>query len=280
MKLIKQGKVRDIYNMDDSHLLLVASDRLSAYDVIFPDPFPGKGAVLTELSRWWLDRVQSVVPTHWSPANDDLLKNLSETEWLEIEPQYRGDLAHRAMVVDKCSVIPFECIVRGYAFGSYLKDHPGVKPMTPFTTPLFTPTTKAETGHDEAVSFETMCEAIGSAADHLRDQSIELFRFAAEICLQAGIVLVDTKFEFGRDRNGEIRLIDECFTPDSSRFILKDDFDRGKYDSYDKQIVRDYVDQLGWDRKPPAPSLPPEVIEKTIERYQSIRARITGVLVA
>lgn len=277
MRLINQGKVRDVYLFDEEHLLILATDRLSAYDVVFPDPIPGKGIVLTALTRWWLAQTRHIVPSHWSGDDQAALEALSQQDWLDIDPRYRHDLAHRAMIVDRCTVIPYECVVRGYAFGSYLKSHPDVKPMTPFESPLFTPSTKATEGHDETISFDQMKEALGDTADTLRDLSVSLFRFAAEVCDRAGIVLVDTKFEFGRDRQGQLRLIDECFTPDSSRFILKSDVERGVYDSFDKQIIRDYVDQLGWGHTPPAPNLPPDIIERTIGRYRAIQERITGV---
>lgn len=280
MKLIKQGKVRDIYTWDDAHLLIVASDRLSAYDVVFPDPIPGKGVVLTDLTRWWLKQTNAIVPSHWTDDDRAKLEGLSHEKLESIPSENRADLAQRGMIVERCEVIPFECVVRGYAFGSYLKANPGMKSMTFFETPLFTPSTKAAEGHDETVPFETMKQALGDTADTLKRLSVALFRFATDVCAKAGIVLVDTKFEFGRDRNGQIRLIDECFTPDSSRFILQEDMDRGVFDSFDKQIVRDYVDQIGWDRKPPAPRLPPDIIEKTIARYRTIQERITGVHVS
>lgn len=277
MKLIKQGKVRDIYEVDQERLLLLATDRLSAYDVIFPDPFPGKGVVLTALSRWWLDRAQAIVPTHHTVDDRAYIQQISNADWLEIDPRYRKDLAERAMIVERCEVIPFECVVRGFAFGSYLKDHPGVKPMSRFKSPLFTPSTKAAQGHDMPVTFGAMRETLGAEADTLHDLAVELFRMGEKICLEAGIVLVDTKFEFGHAKDGTIKLIDECFTPDSSRFILKEDFDNGRFNSYDKQVVRDYVDHLGWNRQPPAPSLPSAIIDQTLGRYRAIRDRLTGV---
>ena len=276
MKLIKQGKVRDLYSLSDRQLLFVASDRLSAYDVVFPDPVPGKGVVLTALTRWWLEQAKGLVPSHWAGNDQEQMRELV----IAHPGTLPSDLPERAMIVERCEVIPFECVVRGFAFGSYLKTHPEVKPMTSFETPLFTPSTKAEKGHDETVSFEAMRQALGETADTLKELSIRLFRFASGICAKAGIVLVDTKFEFGRDRGGTIRLIDECFTPDSSRFILKEDVERGVYDSFDKQIVRDYVDRIGWDRRPPAPRLPPDIVEKTIARYRAIQQRITGVRVS
>lgn len=276
VRLVKQGKVRDVYQVDEHRLMILASDRLSAYDVVFPDPVSGKGVVLTALTRWWLARTRDMMPSHWAGGDQEELRAWAESG----SNEFPRDLAERAMIVERCEVIPFECVVRGYAFGSYLKTHPDVKPMTLFETPLFTPSTKAEEGHDEAVPFETMRQALGHTAETLKEASIRLFRFASDICAEAGIVLVDTKFEFGRDRAGAIKLIDECFTPDSSRFILKEDVERGVYDSFDKQIVRDYVDRIGWDRRPPAPRLPPDIVEKTIARYRAIQERITGVRVS
>ncbi len=270
MELIHQGKVRDLYRLDDQRLLIVATDRLSAYDVVFPDPIPGKGIVLTALTRWWLNRIEAIVPSHGAPDLDAELASLSVSKW--------PDLADRGMVVECCQVIPYECVVRGYAFGSYLKDHPDVAPMTRFETPVFTPSTKASKGHDEPVSFEAMRADIGEVADALRALSLSLFNFATEVCSRAGITLVDTKFEFGYGQDGQIKLVDECFTPDSSRFILATDVEQGIYDSFDKQIIRDYVDQIGWDRRPPAPRLPPEIISKTLERYRSIQQRIMETL--
>lgn len=266
MERIHQGKVRDVYRLSDAQLLIVATDRLSAYDVVFPDAIPGKGTVLTALTRWWLQRIEHIVPSHWSPANDLALSGLSVPEW--------PDLAGRSMVVEQCRVIPYECVVRGYAFGSYLKDHPDVAPMTPFETPRFTPSTKATEGHDLPVSVEQLRGDLGTVADTLQSLSLSLFSYAADLCQRAGIVLVDTKFEFGYGQDGQIKLVDECFTPDSSRFILASDVERGVYDSFDKQIVRDYVDHIGWDRTPPAPHLPPEIISKTLDRYRSIQQRI------
>jgi phosphoribosylaminoimidazole-succinocarboxamide synthase len=268
LELLNKGKVRDVYRLDEDHLLILATDRLSAYDVVFPDAIPGKGVVLTALTRWWLRRLDAIVPVHWDPASDAALAGLTLPEW--------PDAPQRAMMVERCQVVPFECVVRGFAFGSYLKAHPEVPPMTPFAAPLFTPSTKAETGHDEPVTFAHMQAALGETADQLKAYSLALFQFASQICRQAGIVLVDTKFEFGRARDGRIKLIDECFTPDSSRFILQTDFDRGVFDAYDKQIVRDYVDRIGWDRTPPAPRLPPDIIDQTLARYRLIQQRITG----
>lgn len=276
MHLVSQGKVRDVFLLDEDHLLILATDRLSAYDVVFPDPIPGKGVVLTALTRWWQSKVDGIVPTHWAADDTTALEKLASEKPAAIDARYHADLPERSMIVERCEVIPFECVVRGYAFGSYVKAHPDVKPMTRFEVPLFTPSTKATEGHDETVEFEVMRNALGDVADTLRDISIQLFQFASAICERAGIVLVDTKFEFGHDRTGQLRLVDECFTPDSSRFILKDDVDRGVFDSFDKQIVRDYVDGIGWDRKPPAPNLPQDIIDRTIERYRTIQERITG----
>lgn len=273
LNLIKQGKVRDVYALDNEHLLIVASDRLSAYDVIFPNPIPGKGVVLTGLTRWWLNRTGTIIPSHWSGNDREKLEMITSSAAGALP----DDLVERGMIVERCEVIPFECVVRGYAYGSYLKSHPETAPMTRLDPPLFTPSTKAEEGHDETVAFEVMREALGETADVLRAYSLKLYQFASTICDQAGIVLVDTKFEFGRDRNGGIKLVDECFTPDSSRFMMREDVERGVYESFDKQVVRDYVDRIGWDRKPPAPSLPPDIVEKTIGRYRTIQERIMGV---
>lgn len=276
MKLLHQGKVRDVYALDSERLLIVATDRLSAYDVIFPDPIPGKGAILTALTRWWLPQLQDIVATHWSGDEQAECLALAADPDTPLDPAYRADLPQRAMIVERCKVVPFECVVRGFAFGSYLKSHPDVAPMTRFEVPLFTPSTKATEGHDETIPFEEMQAALGPLAVELRDKAIALFQFAAARCAAAGIVLVDTKFEFGHNADGALRLVDECFTPDSSRFILQADVERGVYDSFDKQIVRDYVDRIGWDRTPPAPELPPDIIAKTRARYITIQERLTG----
>lgn len=280
MELLHQGKVRDVYALDAGRLLIVATDRLSAYDVVFPDPIPGKGRVLTALTRWWLPQVADIVPTHWAGDDATELASLAEQSSSPLDPAYRADLPARAMIVERCEVIPYECVVRGYAYGSYLKDHPGTPPMTPFDPPLFTPATKAKEGHDENIQFEAMQDALGPLADTLREKALALFQFAAARCAAAGIVLVDTKFEFGHNAQGTLCIVDECFTPDSSRFILQADVARGVYDSFDKQIVRDYVDQIGWDHTPPAPRLPADIIAKTVERYTTIQQRITGATTA
>ena len=276
MKLLHQGKVRDVYELDAQRLLIVATDRLSAYDVIFPDPIPGKGVILTALTRWWLPQLTDIVATHWDGGGDAECRVLAADPDTPLDPVYRADLPQRAMIVERCQVVPFECVVRGYAYGSYLKSHPDVAPMTPFDPPLFTPSTKATEGHDETIPFEQMQAALGPLADELRDKALALFQFAAARCAAAGIVLVDTKFEFGHAADGTLRLVDECFTPDSSRFILQADVERGVYDSFDKQIVRDYVDRVGWDHTPPAPQLPPDIIAKPRERYATIQQRLTG----
>lgn len=272
MKKIKSGKVRDIYRFDDHHLLLLATDRLSAYDVVFSDLFPGKGVILTALTKWWLREVSSLMPVHWD--FQDRAGKISPANLKEVPEIYRRDFADRSMVVKRCQVLPFECIVRGHAYGSYLKEHPEVAPMTAFEEPLFTPTTKEEKGHDQQISFEEMKKQIGALALDLREKSLALYQKGRETCQKAGLVLVDTKFEFGLDEGGEVMLIDEIFTPDSSRFFLKDDVDLGEYSSYDKQVIRNYVDETGWDHNPPAPEVPPDIIRETLKRYQTILERI------
>ncbi len=262
MELLHRGKVRDLYAVDADLLLILATDRLSAYDVIFPDPIPGKGVILTALTKWWLQRMGDVAPSHWIPDDVALRAACALPEW--------PDWMERTMIVQRCEVIPFECVVRGYAYGSYLNDYPEVAPMTPLDPPVFTPTTKAATGHDEAVTFDQMEAVLGETAHTLRTLSIDLFRWASTACLRAGIVLVDTKFEFGWSNDGQLRLIDECITPDSSRFMLQKDVRAGRFESFDKQVVRDYVDRLGWDRSAPAPKLPPAIIDQTRARYEWI----------
>ena len=274
-KLLASGKVREIYDEGD-RLLMVASDRISTYDVIHPTPIPGKGQVLTGISAFWFERTGHIVPNHV----------VSYTEG--VPEQVRG----RAMLVDRLEMFPVECVVRGYITGSGWKDYQrsgeicgvglpeGLVESEQLPEPIFTPATKAEVGdHDENVSFDRAAEILGDreALEELRRISIELYKFASEHARERGIILADTKFEFGRDREGRIVVGDEVLTPDSSRFWPADTYEPGRgQPSFDKQYVRDWASGSGWDKSPPAPALPDEVIEGTTQRYREAYEKITG----
>jgi phosphoribosylaminoimidazole-succinocarboxamide synthase len=271
---IASGKVREIYDLGD-RLLLVASDRISTYDAVHPTPIPGKGAVLTGLSAFWFERTQDIVPGHLLSLTDD------------VPEEARG----RAMVVKKLKMLPVECIVRGYLSGSGWKDYQrtgavcgiampeGLRESDQLPEPLFTPSTKAETGHDENIDFEQAAEILGDRdlAERLRDASIAVYKFAAEHARSRGIILADTKFEFGLDESGALTLGDEVCTPDSSRFWPADQYEPGRgQPSFDKQFVRDWATSTGWDRNPPAPAIPDDVVARTQEKYAEAYERITG----
>jgi phosphoribosylaminoimidazole-succinocarboxamide synthase len=271
---IASGKVREIYDLGD-RLLLVASDRISTYDAVHPTPIPGKGAVLTGLSAFWFERTQDIVPGHLLSLTDD------------VPEEARG----RAMVVKKLKMLPVECIVRGYLSGSGWKDYQrtgavcgiampeGLRESDQLPEPVFTPSTKAETGHDENIDFEQTAEILGDRelAERLRDASIAVYKFAAEHARSRGIILADTKFEFGLDESGALTLGDEVCTPDSSRFWPADQYEPGRgQPSFDKQFVRDWATSTGWDRNPPAPAIPDDVVARTQEKYAEAYERITG----
>jgi phosphoribosylaminoimidazole-succinocarboxamide synthase len=274
-KLLASGKVREIYDEGD-RLLMVASDRISTYDVIHPTPIPGKGEVLTGISAFWFERTGHIVPNHV----------VSYTEG--VPEQVRG----RAMLVERLEMFPVECVVRGYITGSGWKDYQrtgavcgvelpeGLVESEQLPEPIFTPATKAEVGdHDENVTFDQAAEIIGDRPllEELRRLSIELYSFASEHARSRGIILADTKFEFGRDREGRIVVGDEVLTPDSSRFWPADTYEPGKgQPSFDKQYVRDWASGSGWDKSPPAPALPDDVIEGTRQRYREAYEKITG----
>jgi phosphoribosylaminoimidazole-succinocarboxamide synthase len=274
-----RGKVRDIYETPDG-ILLVASDRLSAFDVVFPDPIPGKGAVLNRLAAYWFGQTRHLVPNHLITADS------AEISYVAADPSMRN----RCSLCRRATPFPVECVVRGYLEGSAWKDYlesgvvsgvklpPGLKRRERLPEPIFTPSTKAEEGHDEPIDFPRVVELVGlQAASALRAISIELYKFAHEQLLPKGIILSDTKFEFGRDDTGEIILIDEALTPDSSRFWEAETY-RPDADarSFDKQYVRDYVESIGWEKRPPAPRLPQEVINGMTKRYMEIYTLITG----
>jgi phosphoribosylaminoimidazole-succinocarboxamide synthase len=280
LKLLNRGKIRDIYAIDDEHLLFVASDRLSAFDVVLPDPIPGKGKVLTDLSRFWFARTAQLVPNHL--ASDVQLEDVLGGAELD---SVRG----QALVVRRLAPLPVEAIVRGYLIGSGWKDYraggavsgimlpPGLEQAQQLPETLFTPSTKAALGdHDENISFADMVDKIGSEVAHkVRDLSIGVYELARSYAATRGIIIADTKFEFGLDGDGAVVLIDEVLTPDSSRFWPADEYRVGiSPPSFDKQYVRDYLESIGWNKRPPAPHLPPEIIRGTAEKYADARRRL------
>lgn len=276
----KRGKVRDVYDLGDK-ILLVATDRISAFDVVFPTPIPDKGRVLTGLTLFWLDLLRDIIPNHL--ISDSMASlDLPEKEGRELEG--------RALLVKKAKVVPFECIVRGYIIGSGWKEYnasgticgitlpAGLKLADKLPEPIFTPSTKADVGHDENVPFQRMADDIGAdLAERIRNVALELYRKAAAYALEKGIIIADTKFEFGI-YDGEPILIDEVLTPDSSRFWPLEEWRAGRNPpSFDKQYLRDWLEnECQWNKKPPAPSLPDRVVEATRERYLEAYRKITG----
>src|SRR6478672_11171513 len=274
LPLLASGKVREIYDLGDT-LLLVASDRISTYDVVHPTPIPDKGAVLTGLSAFWFGRTGHIVRSHFVSATED------------VPEEVRG----RAMAVRKLEMLPVECVVRGYITGSGWKDYratgsvsglelpPGLRESERLPTPLFTPSTKADEGHDEAIDFERAAELVGDRElmTRVRDVSISLYVFAAEHARARGVILADTKFEFGLDADGELVVGDEVLTPDSSRYWPADGYEAGHgQPSFDKQYVRDWASSSGWDKSPPAPPIPDDIVTGTRARYIEAYERITG----
>ncbi len=283
LDLIGRGKVRDLYAVDDDWLLIVATDRLSAFDVVLPDPIPGKGAVLTGISEFWFRRTAEIARNHRTGAPG--------LEAVLSEPRELAEAGGRAMVVRRLRPLPIEAIVRGYLIGSGWREYrasgsvcgialpEGLREAERLPEPLFTPSTKAEAGeHDENIDFDTACRLIGSeVARRVRDASLDLYRFAAEHARTRGIIIADTKFEFAVDDDGELVLIDEVLTPDSSRFWPANEYAAGMSPpSFDKQFVRDFLDTLEWDKRPPAPALPAEVIRKTAEKYREAERRLVA----
>lgn len=281
VKPTRRGKVRDIYDLGD-RLLIVATDRISAFDVVLPEGIPGKGRVLNQISIYWFDKTKDIIPNH--------LISTDVADYPEIFHQYRDELEGRSMLVKKTKPLPVECVVRGYLAGSGWKEYQergsvcgitlpeGLLESDKLEKPIFTPATKADEGeHDENITFEKAEEIIGKyLAEKVRDASIALYLKASEIAEGKGIIIADTKFEFGIDeKTGALILIDEALTPDSSRFWPKDEYKPGgSQKSFDKQFVRDYLSSIEWDKTPPAPSLPPEVIEKTAEKYREAFSRL------
>ncbi|MGQ9461515.1 MAG: phosphoribosylaminoimidazolesuccinocarboxamide synthase [Candidatus Fervidibacter sp.] len=281
VELVKRGKVRDIYTVD-GQLVIVATDRISAFDVVLPTPIPDKGRILNRMSVFWFERTKHIVPNHllaWS------VKDLPEP----LRP-YGDLLKDRFMLVRKAQVVPIECVVRGYLYGSAWKDYqaigevcgirmpPGMKLAEKLPEPIFTPAIKAHVGHDENISFGKVVDVVGKElAERLRDLSIQLYLFGSNYSEQRGLILADTKFEFGITEDGEPILIDEIMTPDSSRYWDASTYEPGKpQENFDKQFVRDYLESLNWNKEPPAPELPPDVVAKTRERYLEAYRRITG----
>ncbi|MET0083645.1 MAG: phosphoribosylaminoimidazolesuccinocarboxamide synthase [Sedimenticola sp.] len=282
LKLLNRGKVRDIYDVDDQHMLLVTSDRLSAFDVILPQPIPGKGEVLTRVANFWFGRTRDIIPNHLSE------KPLSEVVPDEAQRKTLGD---RALVVRKLKPLPIEAIVRGYLIGSGWKDYQrtggvcgiklpeGLRQADKLPEAIYTPSSKAEFGeHDENISFEKTVDLLGQdLAEKVRDISIRIYTECAAFAREKGIIIADTKFEFGQDDEGNLYLIDEVLTPDSSRFWPADQYQPGiSPPSFDKQYVRDYLETLDWDKTPPGPELPAEVIEQTAAKYREAEIRLTG----
>ncbi len=278
----KRGKVRDIYDLG-TELLIVATDRISAFDVVLPNGIPNKGRVLTQISKFWFNKTSDIIPNH--------LISTDVGEYPEAFWTYRDFLQERSMLVKKTNPIPVECIVRGYISGSGWKDYqrsgsisgvplpPGLLESSKLERPIFTPSTKAEEGkHDENISFGKVVEILGEELAHrIKKVSIDIYNRAMALAEKKGIIIADTKFEFGIDEDrGELILIDELLTPDSSRFWPKDEYRPGRQQrSFDKQFVRDYLISIGWNQKPPAPSLPQDVIEKTTEKYIEAFYRLT-----
>ena len=276
-----RGKVRDIYAVGADKMLILVSDRLSAFDVVLGDPIPDKGRVLTEMANFWFAKLAHIVPNHLTGIDPETVVQ-GEDE----KAQVRG----RSVVVKKLKALPVEAVVRGYLIGSGWKDYQGtgavcgiqlpkgLKQAEKLPQPIFTPATKASSGHDENISFERMCAIVGKdIAEKVRDISIRLYREAADFAAVKGILIADTKFEFGTDGEGKLVLIDEILTADSSRFWPADQYQVGiSPPSFDKQYVRDYLETLDWDKTPPAPRLPPEVIARTSAKYREALERLTG----
>ena len=280
LSLISNGKVRDIYNIDDEHILIVTSDRLSAFDVILPDPIPGKGSILTEVSNFWFDRCKHIIPNHLTGITiNDVIKEHEEFEILK----------SRSIVVRKLKALPIEAVIRGYLIGSGWEDYQaagevcgislqsGLQQAQKLPEPIFTPATKAGIGeHDENIDFEKTVELIGrDLAEQVRYVSLKIYSEAAEYARKRNIIIADTKFEFGVDENNQLILIDELLTPDSSRFWPVESYKVGTSPpSFDKQYIRDYLETLDWDKTAPGPSLSEEVIRNTAAKYEEARDKL------
>lgn len=281
LTLLRRGKVRDVYVVDDEHLLIVATDRISAFDCILPTAIARKGEVLTSLSKFWFEKLGHIVSNHFVTTDvDEMPASVERAE----------NIKSRSMLVKRAEVFPIECVVRGYLVGSGWKDYlrtgevcghklpQNLQESAELEEPIFTPSTKADEGHDENISEEQVGGIIGKeTTDRLRETSLRLYREARDYARGRGILIADTKFEFGTDRNGEIILVDEVLTPDSSRFWPAESYSPGKSQpSFDKQFVRDYLETLTWDKRPPAPPLPSEVAKATTARYLEAYRLLTG----
>jgi phosphoribosylaminoimidazole-succinocarboxamide synthase len=280
LPLISNGKVRDIYDIDDQHMLIVTSDRLSAFDVILPDPVPGKGRVLTEVSNFWFERCKNIIPNHLTDISvKDVVKETDEL----------GVLEGRSIVVRKLKPLPIEAVIRGYLIGSGWKDYQatgsvcgidlpsGLQQAEKLPEPIFTPATKADVGdHDENIDFDETVKLVGkSLAEQVRDISLMIYIQAADYALEKDIIIADTKFEFGLDENDQLVLIDEILTPDSSRFWPLESYKTGTSPpSFDKQYIRDYLETLDWDKTAPGPKLPEEVLNNTAAKYEEARDKL------
>ena len=282
LERVARGKVRDIYSVDDDHLLIVTTDRLSAYDVVMPDPVPGKGQVLTQISNFWFDMMEDLIPNHLTDKKLDSI--IAEDAMLQ-------PLEQRSIVTRRLKPLPIEAVVRGYLIGSGWRDYQqsgqvcgielpaGLEQAARLPRTLFTPATKADAGdHDENISFETVQQLIGiDLAQQVRDVSVRIYERAAAYALGRGIIIADTKFEFGQDDQGQLYIIDEILTPDSSRFWPLSEYRTGiSPPSFDKQFVRDYLDTLDWDRTAPGPRLPAEVIQQTGDKYREALRVLTS----
>lgn len=279
LKPFKSGKVREVYDLGEN-LLLVASDRISAFDCVLPDGIPDKGAVLTQISSWWFEQTDSIITNH-----------LISTDMKDFPPEAQKcpELAGRSMLVEKTEALPVECIVRGYLIGSGWKEYKktssvcgihlpsGYQMADKLAEPIFTPSTKADEGHDENITFDHASDILGpDLAEMVKKASLQLYKYAADFALKRGIIIADTKFEFGI-KNGKLILIDEALTPDSSRFWPADSYAPGSSPfSFDKQYVRDYLTELNWDKTPPAPPLPDEVVKQTRAKYLEAFELLTG----
>ena len=282
LKLLHKGKVRDIYDIDDRHMLIVTTDRISAFDVVMPTAIPGKGIVLNEVTRFWMEKLAHIIPNHLSTMPlEDVLPDDEE----------RAEVENHATIVRKLKALPVEAIVRGYLIGSGWKDYQktgavcgielpqGLKIADRLPETIYTPSTKASVGaHDENIDFSESEALLGSQiAAQVRNASLQLYKEAADYARERGIIIADTKFEFGTDDNGTLTLIDEVLTPDSSRFWPADLYQPGSSPvSFDKQFVRDYLESLDWDKTAPGPGLPEEIVTKTAEKYQQAKALLTA----
>ena len=282
LPLLHKGKVRDIYDIDEGHMLIITTDRISAFDVVMPNAIPGKGVVLNQVTRFWMEKLAHIIPNHLSDMPlEDALPDAGE----------RAEVENHAMIVKKLRALPVEAIVRGYLIGSGWKDYqqtgavcgialpPGLKIADRLPEVIYTPSTKASVGaHDENIDFAESETLLGKdIAGQVRDVSLQLYQEAAEYAKERGIIIADTKFEFGVDDNGTLTLIDEVLTPDSSRFWPADQYQPGTSPvSFDKQFVRDYLETLDWNKTAPGPELPDEIVTKTAEKYQQARAMLTA----